>query len=47
MSKNLVFALFVPAFILLYTAANTQNTTLGLVGIGLLGVNALAVLLKK
>ncbi len=47
MSKNLVFAMFIPEFILLYLAANTQNTTLGMVGMGLLGLSALTVLVKK
>lgn len=47
MNKNLVFLLFVPSFLLLYIAANSQNPTLGLVGIGLTVANAAAVLISK
>ncbi len=47
MSKNLLFLLFVPSFLLLYVAANSQNSTLGLVGIGLTIANAVAVLISK
>lgn len=47
MSKNLQFLLFVPSFLLLYIAANSQNSTLGLVGIGLTIVDAVAVLVAR
>lgn len=47
MIRNLLFLAFIPAFALLYVAANSQNQALGLCGIALTIVDAVVVLLMR
>ena len=46
-TRNMMFFLFLPTFIILYVASNTHNTTLGMIGIELIIINAVTILLMK
>lgn len=46
-NKNLLFFFFLPTFLILYVASNTQNRALGMVGIVLIVLNAIAALVTK
>lgn len=46
-TKNIMFFLFLPTFVILYVASNSHNVTLGMVGIGLVIISAVTTLLMK
>jgi hypothetical protein len=46
-SRNLLFFLFLPAFVILYVASNTQNTLMGTIGIALVLLNAVSAVVMQ
>lgn len=46
-SKNVIMLIFIVAFAMLYIASNSNNATLGTVGIALTLLNAVAVLVGE